>query len=286
MASTEPVLKPLPHFAAYLGIVFASVLGSASLFLLAVFLFLGSFHFIPFGLSPAAALAWDALLSATFFLQHSCMVRRSFRQRLERFVLEPFQGMVYTIASGSVLILCLVLWQRASEPIVLLEGPLGWLLRALFVLAVVGFAWGTLSLGSFDAFGIRPAIAHLRGISSPHDPFVISGPYRWVRHPLYFFTLVLFWSCPAITPDRLLFNVLWTAWIVLATLFEERDLVSHLGQSYVRYQREVPMILPWRMPTRGSWRWPDPPGVSADPEGGNPAVHRGAGRRGRGAPDS
>jgi hypothetical protein len=233
-----------------LGVALAYVLGSVSLLLLAAFLFLGSFHFIRFGFNPTVALAWDALLSAAFFLQHSSMVRRPFRQRLELLVAEPFHGMIYTIASGAVLVLCLVLWQRTGEPIVLLEGPLGWLLRALFLLAMLGFAWGTRALGSFDAFGLKPALASLRGTQPGHVPFVIAGPYRWVRHPLYFFALVLFWSCPVITPDRLLFNVLWTAWVVLATVLEERDLVSHFGEPYLRYQREVPMILPWRVPSR------------------------------------
>lgn len=237
---------------AYLGVALANLLGSVSLLLLVAFLLLGSFHFVRLDLSPTVALAWDALLSAAFFLQHSSMVRRSFRQRLERLVAEPFHGMIYTVASGVVLALCLVLWQRSGEPIVLLEGPLEWLLRALFLLAMLGFAWVTRALGSFDAFGVKPAIAFLRGTQPGHVPFVIAGPYRWVRHPLYFFALVLFWSCPVITPDRLLFNVLWTAWVALATILEERDLVSRFGEPYVQYQQEVPMIFPWRMPARES----------------------------------
>lgn len=245
-------MKTPPESATYLGIVLARVLGAASLALLVVFLFVGSFHFFRFGFDPAAALAWNALLSAGFFLQHSGMIRRSFRRRLERVIAEPFHGLVYTIASGTVLILCLVLWQRAGEPIVRLEGPVGWGLRACFLLAMAGFAWGIGALGSFDTFGVRPAIAHLRGVQPEDSPFLVKGPFRWVRHPLYFFALVLFWSCPVITPDRLLFNVVWTVWVVLGTILEERDLVAHFGEVYARYQREVPMILPWRRPTRWS----------------------------------
>jgi protein-S-isoprenylcysteine O-methyltransferase Ste14 len=245
-------VKSPPKSATYLGVFLAYVLGMASLLLLVVFLFAGNFHFFPLGLDPAASLGWNALLSASFFVQHSWMVRRSFRRRLERLIAEPFHGLVYTIASGIVLILCLVLWQRAGEPIVLLEGPVAWCLRACFVLALAGFAWGVGSLGSFDTFGIRPAIAFVRGLRPREAPFVVKGPYRWVRHPLYTFTLVLFWSCPVVTPDRLLFNVLWTVWVVLATCWEERDLVADFGEAYARYQREVPMLLPWRLPRGGS----------------------------------
>jgi protein-S-isoprenylcysteine O-methyltransferase Ste14 len=248
-------VKGPPESAAYLGAALATLLGSASLLLLVAFLFLGSFHLFHLGLSPATALAWNALLSAVFFLQHSGMVRRSFRKRLERFVPEPFHGLVFTAASSTVLVLCLALWQRVGEAIVQLDGAAGWSVRALFLLALAGFAWGVRALGSFDTFGVRPVLALVRGIQPPQLPFSIKGPYRWARHPLYFFALVLFWSCPVITSDRLLFNALWTVWVVLATFLEERDLVSHFGDSYVQYQHEVPMVFPWRIPSlrsRGS----------------------------------
>jgi protein-S-isoprenylcysteine O-methyltransferase Ste14 len=242
-------MKPLAQSLAYLAVILASVLGPASLLLLVAFLFLGSFHFFHFGLSPAAALGWNCLLSATFFLQHSGMIRRSFQRSLERFVPEPFYGVVFSLASAFTLILCLLLWQPAGEPIGQLEGAPAWLIRTLFLLAVAGIAWGVRALGSFDAFGTGPVVALLRGTRTRQFPFVIKGPYRWVRHPLYFFALILFWACPVITLDRLLFNILWTVWVILATVLEERDLVSKFGDAYVQYQREVPMIFPWRAPS-------------------------------------
>ena len=74
------------------------------------------------------------------------------------------------------------------------------------------------------------------------------GPYRWVRHPLYSAILVLFWVNPAMTSDRLLFNILWTIWIVFGTVLEERDLVREFGELYVEYKRKVPMLISWHRP--------------------------------------
>ena len=81
-------------------------------------------------------------------------------------------------------------------------------------------------------------------------PLAIRGPYRWVRHPLYSLFLVLLWVCPDITADRLLLNTLFTAWIVLGTVLEERDLARDLGDPYRAYQRQVPMLVPWKVPGR------------------------------------
>ena len=71
---------------------------------------------------------------------------------------------------------------------------------------------------------------------------------EWVRHPFYACILVFLWSCPDLTADRLVFNVLWTAWIVVGTLLEERDLLAEFGDAYAAYRRQVPMLVPWRGP--------------------------------------
>jgi len=54
----------------------------------------------------------------------------------------------------------------------------------------------------------------------------------------------MIWSCPDMTTDRLLFNVLWTGWIVIGAFLEERDLVAEFGDTYLEYQRKVPMFIP------------------------------------------
>ncbi len=100
---------------------------------------------------------------------------------------------------------------------------------------------------SLNAVSIRLsqniATRHLNG-KSPSSLFRILGPYRWVRHPLYLFMIVLFWSYPSLTADRLLFNILWTIWIVIGTILEERDLVDDFGDTYRDYQTNVPMLVP------------------------------------------
>jgi len=83
-------------------------------------------------------------------------------------------------------------------------------------------------------------------------PFTVRGPYRWVRHPLYVFVIVLIWSSPDLTMDRLLFNVLWTIWIVVGAFFEERDLVADFGGEYIEYQQRVPMLIPYKRPVKAN----------------------------------
>jgi methanethiol S-methyltransferase len=230
-------------------ILTATVTGGVSMILFTVFLFAGSLHMVHIGLSESATFAWDGLLSLLFFVQHSGMLRKHFRSPLSRIISPPFHGALFAIASGLMLIVLVVLWQSSTVSLYVLQGFPRRLVRATFFLAMMGLAWGGLSLRSFDPFGRTPIMAQLRGEQLRPQPFVVRGPYRWVRHPLYFFTLLLIWSCPDINADRLLFNLLWSVWIYAGTVLEEADLLSDFGEAYRVYQHKVPMLIPWRRPS-------------------------------------
>ena len=152
--------------------------------------------------------------------------------------------MSYAIASGICLIVIVVFWQQSGYAIVSAHGGLRWLLRGIFCVSLLGIIWGIWSLGRFDAFGLDPIRNSARGSSAAPSRLMVRGPYRWVRHPLYSFCVLMIWSCPDLTADRLLFKILWTAWIVLGTVLEERDLAEQFGEEYRIYQSQVPMLFP------------------------------------------
>jgi protein-S-isoprenylcysteine O-methyltransferase Ste14 len=236
---------------AYALLTLSVVLGGGSLLVFAVHLYAGSLDLVRLDLPEASRLALDAGLSLAFFLQHSVMVRGPVRERLRRGMPAAFYPAIYSITSGLVLLLVVALWQQSSVVLVEFEGGARWGLRGVFVLGLAGFLWGERALGSLDALGTREIARYLRGRKRKTLPLAARGPYRWVRHPLYLFTLLLIWSCPDLTADRLLFNLLWSGWIFLGAVLEERDLVAEFGMPYEEYRRRVPMLLPWRGPRRG-----------------------------------
>ena len=231
-------------------IVLAAVFGVGSVALFALWP-LGSLRVARLQWSEPLILSWDVLLSLPFFVQHSAMLRKGARARIAAVIPPVYQSAVYATASGVALLIVVLLWQPSTVRLFTLAPPWRYLAHGFALAALALFIWGFRSLRSFDPLGIRPLTGHLR--SKPHEPcpFAVRGAYRLVRHPLYLAIIVLFWSNPDLTADRLLFDGLWTAWIVVGTLLEERDLVAELGDAYRSYRRSVPMLIPLPRPRAG-----------------------------------
>jgi methanethiol S-methyltransferase len=205
---------------------------------------LGSLRLARPSWSESSLLAWDVALSMLFFVQHSWMTRRNVRARIARVIAPIYVPAIYGAASGAALFAVVLFWQPSHVHLLTLVGPARLVAQGFSIAAFGLFAWGLYTLRSFDPLGISPLAAHLRAKPSNPCPFAARGAYRLVRHPLYLAVIVLLWACPEVTVDRLLFNVLWTAWIVVGTRLEEADLVAELGDKYREYCRNVPMLIP------------------------------------------
>jgi methanethiol S-methyltransferase len=225
----------------------ALILGAGSLSLFAAFLYSGSFSFFTFGMSEPITLLFDAVLCMIFFIQHSTMLRKWFRNRSLKFIPTPYYGAFYAIASSAVLFTILIFWQKSATSLLSTTDAYRWLPRMLFLLSIVGFIWTTRALGAFDPFGAKNIFYHINNKQPKILPLVIRGPYKLARHPLYFFSLLMIWSCPDLSADRLVFNMLWTGWIIVGTLLEETDLVREYGDEYRDYQRAISMLIPFKI---------------------------------------
>jgi protein-S-isoprenylcysteine O-methyltransferase Ste14 len=238
---TYPVNKTSAKLMLYLSAFF----GGGSFLMFLTFLFIGSFNLIKLNFSETNLLIFNAGLSMLFFVQHSTMIRHKFKNLIGCFVKDEYYSAIFSIASGMVLLIVVFFWQKSTNTIIAFPKPVEWLVRASYLTIIIGFIWSVRALGIFDPFGIRQIIRSMRGKPSRSVPFSIKGPYHYVRHPLYFLMLVLFWSFPNLTADRLLFNVLWTAWIFIGAVLEERDLIIFFGDEYRNYQKNVPMLIPY-----------------------------------------
>jgi methanethiol S-methyltransferase len=223
----------------------AYLLGGGGMAAWLAFLLLGAPGLLEIHPHSGVRLLLDGLLCLLFFIQHSLMVRRRFRIWLTRRVRADFHGALYATAAGGCLLLLVGLWQPVGTAFWVPSGWIRSIFGVVFLAAGLAAAWGARSLGDFDALGVKPALAVLRrqGNGEPSQ-FIIRGPYRWVRHPLYLFSLIIIWAGPVFTIDRMLHNACWTVWVLIGAVMEERDLAACFGDAYRSYQKRVPMLIP------------------------------------------
>lgn len=237
----------LNRIVAYLMISFSLFLGGGSLLALIFFMVTGKTFSLNLEMEGKALLILDGVLSLLFFIQHSFMVRKRFKEWITRRINPVYYSALFSIASGLALFTLLLFWQK-SEPVVFISPDwLVWVSHAAFLFSIIGFIWGIRSLGSFDPFGLGSIRRALKGKTTRPSPFIIKGPYQYVRHPLYSFFILMIWSHPHLTPDRLLFNLCWTLWIIIGSYWEEKDLVSVFGEAYLDYRKRVPNLIPVRL---------------------------------------
>lgn len=195
--------------------------------------------------SPLSAVVIDLMLVALFGIQHSVMARGSFKRWIAKWIPEPIERSTYVLMTNAVLIL--LLWQWRPVGLYVWNVQHAGLQIALYGLFAAGWLtvlYTTFLINHFDLFGLRQTWLYFRG--KPYTPlqFKVPSVYRFVRHPLYVGWLTAFWATPTMSVTHFAFAAGMTAYILVAIVFEERDLLERFGAQYESYRKTVPMLLP------------------------------------------
>jgi protein-S-isoprenylcysteine O-methyltransferase Ste14 len=107
---------------------------------------------------------------------------------------------------------------------------------AICAIGVAFAIWARLALGR--SWGM-PMTQHA------NPELVTSGPYAYVRHPIYTGLATMFIGTSLVYPVAALSSVLMIAYMVFSALREERDMAQRFPDHYPAYRQRSKMLVPF-----------------------------------------
>ena len=124
--------------------------------------------------------------------------------------------------------------------------PLEYVMMFGQLLAVIGLLVAVLQTDALGLLGIKQLMGQ-----PERDALVTGGLYRYMRHPMYFFGLLIIWLTPVMTVNVLTACVGLTAYLFVGAHYEEKKLSRLFGSRYEQYKARTPMMIPIPLARRG-----------------------------------
>jgi len=188
----------------------------------------------------------NILLLGLFAIQHSVMARPAFKKRWTKIIPKTIERTTYVLATNLCLILIFCLWIPMKGLIWNFQG-IFWtgIMWILFATGCLIISISIFLINHFELFGLRQTYYSLVDREIPLISFSKKGFYQFCRHPMMFGFIIALYVTPTMTVGHLFFAVIVTGYILIALIFEEKDLVNLIGKNYKQYQKDVPKICPF-----------------------------------------
>lgn len=193
--------------------------------------------------APLAAVVWDVLLFTVFAVHHSVFARDRLRRRITRLVGAELERSFYVWIASLLFMAVCAGWLAISGELWALDGGAAWTARGLQAIGIWLTLQSAVIIGPFELAGVRQVAADKPAEAHDSTDFKTTGPYGWVRHPIYLGWLLIVFASPTMTMTRMVFAVTSSVYLLIAIPFEERSLMATTGDAYREYIRRVP----WRI---------------------------------------
>lgn len=174
---------------------------------------------------------------------HSLLASLSFKNFLHHLLGDGFMRfyrLLYNIfAALSILPVLYLVSALPDQMLYRVPPPWSYMMQTGQAVSVLSLFIAVLQTDVLSFTGLRQLIGNEK-----KSDLVISGLYRFVRHPLYTFSLLILWLSPTMTVNVFIVYVALTIYIAIGVVFEERKLLREFGREYANYKAVTPMLIP------------------------------------------
>ncbi len=181
----------------------------------------------------AGAVAWNVALFTLFAVHHSVFAREGVRGWVARTMPAELERSCYVWIASAIFLAVCALWRPVPGVAWQAEGTALWSLRLLQAAGIWITLWSAAVLDILELAGIRQLDSGSR--AAPENIFKTTGPYGWVRHPIYSGWFLIVFAASPMTMTRLVFAAVSCAYLLIAIPFEERSMRASSAGVYERY---------------------------------------------------
>jgi protein-S-isoprenylcysteine O-methyltransferase Ste14 len=185
---------------------------------------------------PAAALLWGFI--------HSLIAANGFKHLIYRTLgdgAKKYYRLFYSIFASitllPVLILTILIPDRTLYTI---PAPLSYFTIFIQIISVLLLTYSVIQTGALQFIGL----SQLFGLEHT-DQLNTEGLYRFIRHPLYTFSLLFIWLAPTMTRNFAFLYSALTVYILVGAVVEERKLLQEFGPAYREYKSKTSFLIPF-----------------------------------------
>ena len=190
---------------------------------------------------------WLIIAIAAWGMVHSLLASLRFKEFLRRAcgdgfmrLYRLFYNLFAVVSFVPVLYLMVAL---PDQTLYQVPPPWSYLMRAAQGFSLLLLIVAVLQTDVLSFVGLRQLMEEAK-----KGELVTRGLYRFVRHPLYTFSLFFLWLSPTMSLNSFLVYLALTVYILIGIMFEERKLLKEFGAVYAKYRSTTPMLIPgWRL---------------------------------------
>jgi protein-S-isoprenylcysteine O-methyltransferase Ste14 len=196
-------------------------------------------------------------LFALFGYSHSILASRKFKKKLVEAVGDKiaFYRFFYNVISVISFIALLAISPKPDMPIYDLPNPYDLIFFCIQVTGLAGMLWAVKIIDGKEFLGINQINRYLNGTYDineldEHSELKIEGPFKYCRHPIYFFSILILAFSPAVNLWYLIMLINILLYFYVGSIYEERKLEQIFGVKYTEYKNNVPRIIPYKILSR------------------------------------